>query len=57
MGEDYEVGLTSNKDLRGKYCLCTKHVCVNFKENSNLGWKKKGRGRNKEVALWGKKNR
>ena len=25
---------------------------MNFKENSNLGWKTKSGGRNKEVALW-----
>ena len=29
----------------------TKHICVNFKENSNLGWKTKSGGRNVVVIL------
>ena len=35
----------------------TKHLCVNSKENSNLGWRTKSAGRNTEDALWGQKYR
>ena len=30
---------------------------MNFKENSNFGWKTKSGGVNTEFALWGYKNR
>ena len=29
----------------------TKHICVNFNENSNLGWKTNSGGRNVVVVL------
>ena len=41
--------------LTGTSAFSARRLCANFKDNSNLGRKKKSGGRNTEVALWGRK--
>ena len=49
---DCGVGLTTNDEIQKKCVLFTKRLCVNSKDNSNLGWRTKSGGRNTEDTLW-----
>ena len=43
----------TDEEHRKNEFFFTKSICVNFKDDSNLGWKTKIGGRNAEVAFRG----
>ena len=57
MGSRESVGLTTDWEHKKINFFKTNNICVNFKDDSNLEWKRKSGGRNAEVAFWGQKNK